>query len=54
MKTTKETDIKVTINIRPAPVTPAVKNLYRRFWANLINQVKDELEREEQRFHYRL
>ncbi len=42
-KTTEKEGIKVKVDIRPGPVTLVQKSLYRRFWAKLISQAKDEL-----------
>lgn len=38
-----KTPIKVTVDIRLGPVTPAQAALYRKFWAKLISQVQDEV-----------
>lgn len=48
-KTNRKTEIKVKVNIKPvrlAEVTPAICRLYRRFWAKLITQARDEVKGE--------
>lgn len=45
-KSATKPEIQVTVNIRPGNATPAMKNQYRRFWAKLISQVKDNLKAE--------
>jgi len=34
---------KVTMNIRPGTVTPAQKQVWRRFWQKLITEAKREV-----------
>lgn len=34
--------IKVNVDIRPGPVTPAHKAAWRKFWAKLLSDVKRE------------
>jgi len=36
--------VKVTVNIKPGPVSPAQKQAWRRFWQKLIAQVQEEVE----------
>jgi len=40
MKTTKNTQVRVKVNIRPGPVTLAQKTAWRKFWQKLIAEVK--------------
>jgi len=35
-----KTQSKVTVNIRPGPMSPAQKQVWRRFWQKLIAEVK--------------
>ena len=39
-KATENTAIKVEVNIRPEPATPAQKTAWRKFWQKLITEVK--------------
>ena len=40
-KSTK-TAIKLTVDIRPRPASPAQKQAWRRFWQKIISGVKEE------------
>jgi len=40
MKATKENEIKVRLNIRPGPVSPAQKTACRKFFQRLIAEVQ--------------
>ena len=42
-KTTEKTAVKLRVDIKPGPASQAQKATYRRFWAKLISQAKDEL-----------
>lgn len=39
-KTATKTEIKITTNIRPGPVSLAQKTAWRKFWQKLIAEVK--------------
>ena len=41
-KTTNKRIIKLTVDIRRGPVTPAQKTAWRKFWARLISEAKRE------------
>lgn len=40
MKANKETEIKIKVDIKPGPVSPAQKTAWRKFWQSLIAGVK--------------
>lgn len=51
-KTTAEkTSTKVTLDIRPGPVTPHMKMAWRVWWTRLVSSVREELDREEGNKH---
>jgi hypothetical protein len=39
-KSKTATSIKVVLNIRPGPASPAQKQAWKRFWQKLISEVK--------------
>ncbi len=49
MKATKETEIKVKVNIKPvkmAELTPVQRQSWARLWKRMVSQVTDELKDE--------
>jgi len=40
MKATKNTEIKVKVNIKPGPVSPTQKTTWAKFWEKLITKGK--------------
>ena len=42
IKATKDTGLKLRVDIRPGPVSPAQKTAWRKFWQKLIAEVKSE------------
>jgi len=45
-KTTSRTEIRIKVNIKPvrlAEVTPAQRQLVKKFWAKLISQIQGEV-----------
>ena len=40
------TKVKVTLNLRLGPVSPAAREMARRFWRKLISECKCELQAE--------
>ena len=48
-KTIKKEDIKVNLYIQPGPVTPAMKIVWKGWWAQLIASACKELDKEEKR-----
>ena len=44
--TTEKTEIKVRMDIRPGPVSPAQKTAWRKFFSVLIAECKQELQAE--------
>ena len=48
-KTTTKTQISIKVNINPvklADVTPAQRQLVKKFWTRLIAQVRDEVKQD--------
>ncbi len=49
MKTPKETEVKVKVDIRPGKVTERQKRLWQSWWRCLIASVREELDSEAKR-----
>jgi len=43
MKAIKDIEVKVKVNIRPGPVTPAMRHAWDIFWKRLIASAKSEV-----------
>ena len=37
---TRKTEVKLTLDVRAGPVSPAQKTVWKRFWSNLIAEAK--------------
>ena len=51
MKTTKDTEIKVKVDISPGKVTERQKRLWKSWWRLRLASVREELDNEEKSEH---